>query len=192
MSTYADRQAARDADYARAYREWVASLPPTERAALEAGGLSDPDTTRHTSTFQPEASALDREAAPEPTPDDAAELADEPPPPATPTATFDHAATAAADVLASFCARIRAHPSPLLAFDAACFASGLMDIEGLSEAALARRHGVTRAAFSKLVVQWADLFGLRPSRGMRTKRARRAYRQARLTSLAQRHERHAA
>lgn len=189
MSTYADRQAARDTAYATAYREWVASLPLSERAALEARGLCEPDASRHTSTRQHDDATLGRTAAPEPTPDDVAELADEPAPvsPSTPADT-----TTAADVLASFCARIRAHPNPLLAFDAACFASGLMDIEGLSESALAKRHGVTRAAFSKLVIQWADLFALTPSRGMRSKRARRAYRHARLTSLAQHHDQAAA
>lgn len=96
----------------------------------------------------------------------------------------------AADVLASFCARIRAHPNPLLAFDAACFATGLMDIEGLSQSALAARHGVTRAAFSKLAVQWADTFGLPPSRGMRSARARHSARQARLTFLSKHHDHH--
>ncbi|BET67417.1 hypothetical protein ASA1KI_23350 [Opitutales bacterium ASA1] len=187
--SYADRQAERDASYTTAYREWVASLPPEERAALEAGGLCEPDATRHTSTRQHDEATLDRTAAPEPTPDDLAEQADESVPVSPSTSTDT---TTAADVLASFCARIRAHPHPLLAFDAACFASGLMDIEGLSESALAKRHGVTRAAFSKLVIQWADLFGLKPSRGMRSKRARRAYRQARLTSLAQHHDQAAA
>jgi transposase len=63
-----------------------------------------------------------------------------------------------------------------------------MDVEGLSETALAKRHRVTRAAFSKLVVAWSETFGLPPSRGMRSKRARHAYRQARLTSLAQHHD----
>jgi len=184
--TYADRQAERDSAYSTAYRDWVASLPPAERAQLAAGGLSEPDATRHTCTRQHDDATLDRTAAPEPTPDDVAELADEPDPvsPATPADTT----TTAADVLASFCARIRSHPNPLLAFDAACFASGLMDVEGLSETALAKRHRVTRAAFSKLVVAWSETFGLPPSRGMRSKRARHAYRQARLTSLAQHHD----
>ena len=185
MSTYADRQAERDSAYSTAYCAWVASLAPAERAQLAAGGLSEPDATRHTCTRQHDDVTLDRTAAPEPTPDDLAELADEPAPvsPATPADT-----TSAADVLASFCARIRSHPHPLLAFDAACFASGLMDVEGLSETALAKRHRVTRAAFSKLVVAWSETFGLPPSRGMRSKRARHAYRQARLTSLALHHD----
>ena len=191
MSTYADRQAERDSAYSTAYCAWVASLAPAERAQLAAGGLSEPDATRHTCTRQHDDVTLDRTAAPEPTPDDLAELADElrsaseisNPKSATPAD-----ATSAADVLASFCARIRSHPHPLLAFDAACFASGLMDVEGLSETALAKRHRVTRAAFSKLVVAWSETFGLPPSRGMRSKRARHAYRQARLTSLALHHD----
>ena len=191
MSTYADRQAERDSAYSTAYCAWVASLAPAERAQLAAGGLSEPDATRHTCTRQHDDVTLDRTAAPEPTPDDLAELADElrsaseisNPKSATPAD-----ATSAADVLASFCARIRSHPHPLLAFDAACFASGLMDVEGLSETALAKRHRVTRAAFSKLVVAWSETFGLPPSRGMRSKRARHAYRQARLTSLAHHHD----
>ena len=191
MSTYADRQAERDSAYSTAYCAWVASLAPAERAQLAAGGLSEPDATRHTCTRQHDDVTLDRTAAPEPTPDDLAELADElrsvseisNPKSATPADV-----TSAADVLASFCARIRSHPHPLLAFDAACFASGLMDVEGLSETALAKRHRVTRAAFSKLVVAWSETFGLPPSRGMRSKRARHAYRQARLTSLALHHD----
>lgn len=177
--TYADRQAARDSTYTAAYREWIATLSPEERAKLEAGGVAAPDTSRHTSTRQGDALALTLAAAPEPTPPEAAESDSRP------------SAALAADILASFCARIRAHPNPILAFDAACFASGLMGIEGMSESVLAKRHGVTRAAFSKLVVQWSETFGLPPSRGMRSKKARRAYRRARLTSLAQ-HEQAAA
>ena len=191
MSTYADRQAERDSAYSTAYCAWVASLAPAERAQLAAGGLSEPDATRHTCTRQHDDVTLDRTAAPEPTPDDVAELADElrsASEISNPKSAIHGSATSAADVLASFCARIRSHPHPLLAFDAACFASGLMDVEGLSETALAKRHRVTRAAFSKLVVAWSETFGLPPSRGMRSKRARHAYRQARLTSLAHHHD----
>jgi hypothetical protein len=184
--TCADRQAARDAQYSEAYRAWVDSLPPAERAQLAAGGLAQPDATRRTNTRQPDDTRLERHAAPEPTPDAVAEDADD----ASPAdATADQVAASASAVLASFCARIRSHPNPMLAFDAACFASGLMDIEGLSEAALAERHGVTRAGFSKLVVQWSETFGLPPSRGMRSKRARRIYRLAQLTSHTTKHDR---
>lgn len=179
--TYADRQAERDTTYAAAYREWIASLSPEERAKLAVQGIAAPDTSRHTSTRQGDAIVLQLAASPEAS----ADAAPEPDSHLT-------AASAASDILASFCARIRAHPNPLLAFDAACFASGLMDVEGLSESELAKRHRVTRAAFSKLVVQWVETFGLPPSRGMRSKKARRAYRKARLTYLAQQDDRIAA
>lgn len=175
--SYTDRQLASDATYARAYREWVASLPPEERARLAAQGLLEPDASRRTSTREGDALRLELTAAPVLAPIENRE------------SKIENAASAA-DALAAFCARIRAHPNPLLAFDAACFASGLMDVEGLSQSELAKRHGVTRAAFSKLAIQWAETFGLPPSRGMRSKNARTAYRQARLTSLRKAHDRH--
>jgi hypothetical protein len=198
--TTADLQVARDAEYSSAYRQWFAALPPDERARLAAEGLGEPNTSRQTSTREHDDAVITRTESPEPRPGDdlvftaAADLA-----PGTvsgseisnpKSAIPGHAAPIASDILASFCARIRAHPNPLLAFDAACFASGLMGIEGLSETALAKRHGVTRAAFSKLVIQWSQTFGLSPSRGMRSKRARHAYRKARLNYLAQSHLHH--
>lgn len=183
--TYADRQQERDAAYTAAYKDWVASLPPDQRAELATRGIQTPDTSRKTSTRLTDELRLQLTAAPATTPPFDSEIADLESQIAPP-------ATLAADVLAAFCARIRAHPNPLLAFDAACYASGLMDIEGLSESDLARRHGVTRAAFSKLAVQWAETFGLPPSRGMRSKRARASYSRARLTSLAKQDDRAAA
>jgi len=182
--SYIDRQADKDSSYATAYREWVESLPNVERDSLNAMGLCEPDFSRQTKKNQKGIVTLLSTAATEPTPADVAEFADEP---AAVSSSTSAVITTAADVLASFCARIRSHPNPLLALDAACFASGLMDIEGLSESALATRHGVTRAAFSKLVIQWVDLFALAPSRGMRSKKARRAYRKSRLLSLSQNH-----
>jgi len=178
---YANRQEERDADYSRAYREWVASLPPDERAKLDSAGLAAPDATRHTSTREGDELRLKLTPAPVAKPGDEEVAGSEN---VAADVVAESAAALAADVLASFCARIRAHPNPMLAFDAACFASGLMDIEGLSEADLARRHHVTRSAFSKLVVQWVDTFDLRPSRGMRSQEARRAYRKARLTRIS--------
>jgi hypothetical protein len=193
--SYADHQATSDATYSSAYRAWVASLPPEERARLAAQGLATPDTVRRTSTRQGDAHVLAITAAadPAPSPDFDADEEATPGPRAVDSTALpavpeeDHA-HAAADVLASFCARIRSHPNPLLALDAICFATGLMAVEGLSEAALAARHGVTPAAFSKLAVQMSDTFGIPPSRGMRSHRARRAHREARLAFLAKHHE----
>jgi cytochrome P450 len=84
-------------------------------------------------------------------------------------------AEARADVLASFCARIRSCENPLLVFDAICFATGVLSLDGCSQSELARRHGVTRAAFSKIATQWVKTFNLPPSRGMKSRKARRKY-----------------
>lgn len=192
--TTADLQAARDVEYSAAYQEWIASLSPAERARLAAQGLSQPDISRQTSTREHDDALISRTESPEPPPgaDLVFTAANAPVPAASPGPHGSSSVTAiaAADILAAFCARIRAHPNPLLVFDAACYASGLMGIEGLSEKALAARHGVTRAAFSKLVVRWSQTFGLTPSRGMRSKRARKSYRKARLNYLAQSHLHH--
>jgi len=192
----ADLQDARDAEYATAYRDWLATLPPEERARLAAQGLGEPDTKRHTAQHDDE-TVMELTESPDIQPDDWVEEDDERAFAAKRAAQSGTSATpaadsspklggylAAGDILAAFCSRIRAHPNPLLAFDAACFASGLMDIEGLSETALAKRHGVTRAAFSRLVVQWSLTFALPPSRGMRSKRARQSYRKSRLNHLS--------
>jgi hypothetical protein len=79
------------------------------------------------------------------------------------------------DVLAAFCARIRSASNPLLVFDAVCFATGVLALDGQSQTELAKRHGVTRAAFSKIATQWVKTFGIRPSRGMKSAKARKAY-----------------
>jgi len=50
--------------------------------------------------------------------------------------------------------------------------------------ALAGRHGVTRAAFSKLVVAWSETFNLTPSRGMKSKAARKSYQKCRLNQIS--------
>jgi len=89
--------------------------------------------------------------------------------------------TDASDALAAFCSRIRSSPNPLMQFDAACYAAGISDVEGQTETQLAKKHKVTRAAFSKTVINWCDTFGLRPSSGMKSKRSRTVYKQSQLT-----------
>ena len=212
--SYADKQSALDANTARVHREWVASLTPEERADLAAQGLDKPDTSRRVSTRQSDPITLDLAASSEPTPREVVHSSEpteeaaadrrvahstrpatssivsytddsaEPSSAFLPPSSVSETSSTAADAFASFVARARSHPNPLLLFDAICFASGLMEVEGLSETALAKRHGVTRAAFSKLVVQWSQTFALTPSRGMRSKRARQSYRKSRLNHLS--------
>jgi hypothetical protein len=162
-----EKQLHRDAAYVQAYRAWISSLPSEQRSDLTARNLDAPDAKRSTGKCDDHV-ALSLISAPEP--------------------EAKHEATnmqadvrrAAADALSSFCARVRSHPNPLLAFDSLCFASGLMEVEGLPQTALAHRHGVTKAAFSRQVVRWIDLFDLPAPRGCRTLPARRSHRRARL------------
>ncbi len=163
--------------YAEAYRVWVESLPPAERAALAASGLDQPDDSYRTSTWNNE-SALNQTcdgSFPHPTSD---------PLEAERSRAAVEEPSRVADALAAFCARVRSHPNPLLALDTLCFATGLMGLEGLSQTELAERHKVTRGAFSRQVVGWIDLFDLTPPRGCRSLRARRAYSLSRHASVA--------
>ena len=115
-------------------------------------------------------------------PDFAAAIDHEPLAPA-----FQQSASAAGDVLASFCARIRGRANPALVFDAVCYATGVTDVEGVSATELAARHGITKQAFSKIAVEWCQTFGLQPSRSMKSKTARKVYRE-RATRVHQRHK----
>jgi hypothetical protein len=185
--SYADRESARNAAYDRTYRAWVATLPAGERARLKAQGIAAPDTSRRAGCGDGDAITLARATSPEASPVESAVAALDPAE-RDPDELQALAQRVASDALASFAARIRAHPNPLMALDALCYAGGLMDVEGLSETELAARHGVTRAAFSKLAVQWTEIFDLPPSRGMRSRRARQTHREARLAFLAKQNE----
>jgi hypothetical protein len=165
-----EKQLHSDAAYVQAYRVWISSLPPEEHAALAARDLDEPDAKRSTGKVDDQG-VLAVTAVPE-----SDEL-----PGATDVQVQIRMATA--DALSSFCARVRSHTNPLLAFDTLCFASGLMELEGLSQSALARRHGVTKAWFSQQVIGWLDLFDLPPPRGCRNVRARASCRRVRIAVL---------
>lgn len=166
---YAKRQAEKDRAYAAAYdspevREWVASLPADERMRLEKEGLLKPLIQKAGTGCLLDQDLAESHMASE-TPDVSAALEDQP----------DEHVEARSDVLAAFCARIRSSRNPLLVFDAVCFATGVLALDGQSQTELAKRHGVSRAAFSKIATQWVTTFGIRPSRGMKSAKARRTY-----------------
>lgn len=163
---YGQRQNVRDAEYRRAYEAWVASLPAEEKAKLAEVGLAHADVPKDAHGQRQNASDL---SAASYAPDIAAQI--------DPTPSAADNAELRADTLASFCARIRSAPNPLLVFDAICFATGVLSLDGLSQTALAKRHGVSRAAFSKIATQWCKTFGLTPSRGMKSEKARVVYAQ---------------
>lgn len=166
-----ENQQHNDTIYTEAYHTWVGSLSPERRAELVALNLAEPDTRRTTSKYDDE-TALLLAVAPPRREDKDGESA--------PEGSCSSTSRDVADALASFCARVRGHPNPLMAFDSLCFASGLMDLEGLSQTALARRHRVTRSAFSRQVVDWIDLLNLSQPRGCRSALARKSHRQARI------------
>ena len=182
---YSVRQAERDRAYLGSYDtpeaiKWIESLPPEERHRLEADGLLKPMLDRCGSTMREE-DAGESDLAAEET--DIAAVID----PESPAPTEELLTCVAGDVLASFCARMRSCAKPALVFDAVCYATGVLAVEGQSATELAAKHGVTKQAFSKIAVEWCQKFGLHPSRSMKSKRARSAYRN-RAKALHQRHK----
>ena len=153
--------------YVSEYQRWVDSLSPQEREELKRLGVDQPDVPSDYGNGR-EIDLADSPLASE-TPDIAERLdAFQGQPVSVPD-------DARSDILASFCARIRACANPSLAFDAICYATGVLAIEGQSATELAAHHGVTKQAFSKVGVQWCKTFGLQPSRSMKSKKARKAY-----------------
>lgn len=180
---YARRQAEKDREYQQYYQSpeflrYLESLSPEERRRLEAEGLLKPMIDRSGSTLRDEDASESSMACEKPDFDAAIDHEQLAP-------AFQQSASAAGDVLASFCARIRGRANPALVFDAVCYATGVTDVEGVSATELAARHGITKQAFSKIAVEWCQTFGLQPSRSMKSKTARKVYRE-RATRVHQR------
>lgn len=76
-----------------------------------------------------------------------------------------------------------ADSNPALFAETAALVTGI-GYDGASEAEIARRHGLTRAAVSKRCVDLCDAFGISPVRAMRPAKNRVQCRQSRLKSLA--------
>ena len=172
QDNYTTRQTQLNRQYRNSYqtpevRAWIESLTPEQRRKLQSDGLLEPMIDHTYSGHSQDAADLP-EASYEP--DIAAHID----PPDSSAATGD-SGDLRSDTLASFCARIRSIKNPLLVFDAVCFATGVLALDGASQTELAKRHGVSRAAFSKIATQWCKTFGIKPSRGMKSEKARNAY-----------------
>ena len=74
--------------------------------------------------------------------------------------------------------RIRTSQNPLLMLDVFAYLLNIYELEGISQTELAQRHGVSRQAFSKQVIQVSKTFGLRPIKEMKSKQSRGSYRKA--------------
>jgi hypothetical protein len=168
---YAKRQKARDAEYEKAYRDWMESLPPAERRQLEAQGLGAPCVTRHGNggaTGDAADSPLMREG------DDPAVMPE--PEPEPPREALD--AETVHQAIRRVVAEILSHHNARLTAECVALVSGLV-YSGDSMTEIARRHGITRAAVSKRCVEITELLDLPPSRVMRSLTARKRYRNAR-------------
>ena len=169
---YSSRQSVRDAQYESAYREWVESLTPEERAKLHEDGLDQPVVQRHGS------GSANGDAADSPLMcegKDPALLPDpEPAPP--PRATDEEQVW---DVMRRMLGELLSHDNARLTVECLALVSGLQ-YSGASMTEIARRHGITRAAVSKRCVELTELLDLRPSRAMRSLTARKRYRDARI------------
>jgi len=179
---YSQRQKAKDAEYARQYRAWIKSLSPDERRKLEAQGLDAPDLARHgngSAKGDASDSPIMRQGddpalmpEPEAEPDSRCAPNTEPHQPIRDT---EAAWSTARHVLGE----VLNHANARLTAECIALVSGLI-YSGDSMTAIAKRHGISRAAVSKRCVELTELLNLRPSRAMRSLTARKSYRSARI------------
>ena len=180
--SYSRRQCARDAQHAKAYREWVASLPADELARLTALGLAEPLRDDHRAS----GTGLDDDIANSPAASvPAAEPQDAPEPSPHPEPSPDAKPSQEGlwDALRRLVGEILVMPNRSLTVECLAVVSGLSYV-GDSLTDIARRHRVTRAAVSKRCVDLTERLSLPPSRAMRSLTARRSYRDAQLRRYA--------
>jgi hypothetical protein len=193
---YIQRQNVRDAEYRRAYEEWVRSRSPQELAELKANGLDTPLTGTSASGFQEADFAESPLASEEPDiagkVDEmmACEAAGKPvegheqtqegnDDPALPDANPE----IVWEVVRRLIGELLVQKNAKLALDCLALVSGVAFL-GDSMTEIARRHAMTRAAVSKRCVELSEKLNLPPARAMRSLTARKAYARARNQHLS--------
>ena len=176
---YARKQPLKDAAYARDYQAWLDTLTPEERWRVAELGLAAPLLPKDGG------GGLDEDAADSPLASVAAAPIPEPTPPAAPDPLLE--TEDVWGILRRLLGELLAERNARLSLECMALVSGLSFV-GDSMSALARRHGVTRAAVSKRCVELTERLNLLPSRAMRSLTARDAYRTAQL-STRMNHER---
>ena len=168
---YANRQATKDAAYAREYRTWLESLTPEERYQAKQLGVDSPMLSKDSG------GCLDEDAADSPLASvPAAEIVEPLEVPEASARTEE-----IWDILRRLVGELLAERNARLSLECMALVSGLSFL-GDSMVAIARRHGVTRAAVSKRCIKLTERLNVMPSRAMRSLTARRAYRTAQLTT----------
>jgi hypothetical protein len=162
---YRIRQSAAEIEYAKSYRSWVDSLPPEERRELAALGLAEPEMPKRSAGIgvsrdaaeQSGASCLDEVAAPDP--DEGISPED----------------LRTCEVIQKLIGELIVDRNPALAIECLALTTGIA-YEGNSMIAIAKRHGLTRAAVSKRCIELSERLGVKNPRPMKTERAREIYR----------------
>jgi hypothetical protein len=162
---YLIRQSREEIEYAREYEKWIQSLPPEERRELAAQGLDSPELPKRSAGIglsrdaaeQSAASCLDEIAAPDP--DEGISEAD----------------LRVCEALQKLIAELIVDRNPALAIECLALTTGIA-YEGNSMIAIAKRHGLTRAAVSKRCIELSERIGVKNPRPMKTERAREIYR----------------
>jgi hypothetical protein len=175
---YANRQAMKDAAYAREYRAWLKSLTPEERYQVKQLGVDAPLLPTDKVGGLDE-DAADSRLASVP----AAEILESPEPGVA--AEAEHRTEVPTeeiwDILRRLVGQLMADRNARLSLECLALVSGLSFL-GDSMSAVARRHKVTRAAVSKRCVELTEHLNLLPSRAMRSLTARRTYRAAQIST----------
>jgi hypothetical protein len=166
LEDYHQRQAAADQEYQQAYAEWINGMTPHERELLAAQGLDSPEIPKQRSAGiglscdaaeQSAAQSLDEIAAPDP--DEGISEAD----------------FRVCEALQKLIAELIVDKNPRLAIEVLALTTGIA-YEGNSMIAIAKRHGLTRAAVSKRCIELSERLGVKNPRPMKTERARQIYR----------------
>ena len=169
---YAKKQTKRDAQYERDYEAWVKTMTIEERREAEKLGLLKPHLQRHGNGAADHDMAESSRASHTP---DIAALVDH-----EGDSSDDPHARDAIEVLRHFVADLISEGNTRLTVECLAVALGLSAYNGESMTAIAKRHGVTRAAVSKRCVDITRQLNLPPSRAMRTEKARNTYRRSQL------------
>jgi len=173
---YSERQRVRNADYSRAYADWVAKLGPRERRKLRKQGLLTAEPDRYETGKPCDLSELPLVGDDGVAIDCEADAAD-------PALTMVNPTQAAPDydrvweVLRRLLGELLSTPNAQLSLECLALVSGV-GFMGDSMTAIAKRHGVTRAAVSKRCIQLTEQLDMLPSRAMRSLTARATYRTA--------------
>jgi len=160
MSDYSETQRTKNDAYRDAYAEWVAKLSPKKRRELEEQGLLTPEVDNYHVGKNKDISELPIAAEEQ----EAEEIAQ---------AETDRVW----EILRRLLGELLSSPNTQLSLECLALVSGVGFV-GDSMTAIAKRHGITRAAVSKRCIEITRQLDIMPSRAMKSLTARQSYRTA--------------